>query len=433
MNSVRVQTTGLAQVPPLQGRAAPEPIGQYIGRYIVEGILGRGGQSTVFRARDEKLKRTLAIKVFSGDAGDLDLRRRFQLEAQTIARLDHPNIVRCVDFSDPDSTMLFLAMEYAAGQSLDRFVAQRGILCEQAALCVGYQVTKAVEYAHQHGVLHRDIKSSNVILSGGRAILVDFGGVKEIETCLGLNSVKQCPRTVALGTPGFMAPEQYMGRKVTERSDLFGVAALLYHLTTDAVPYQGEDAEETFQQARRGRYRDPRTYQPLLTPAFCDLLGDCLEVRPADRLSSASLLLQRIEELMVAHGVVDPQATLAAFEEQPDGLTAELEARSVQKLVTDLGSALLRSLRVATRERKSSEAKVIVRRLQFLTQLNRLSHDTSPSAASTRKVMMLSGRGRHKRGYWWGSGCLAGILLTLAVAWATWHAGLLLPPHSMFP
>ncbi|MFC1611133.1 serine/threonine-protein kinase [Myxococcota bacterium] len=404
----------LTSIPGGRGPAVV-PEGERIGRYLLQRVLGRGALATVHLAFDPKLGRQVAIKILETD-GDEELRRRFKLEAQAIAALEHPNIVRFVDFSDEDSPVSYLVMEYVPGPSLEQLLAERGMVSEQTALCVGHQIAGAIAYLHDSRVLHRDIKPSNVILSGGRVVLVDFGGTKLLDKLRGRSVATQ-----VVGTPGFMAPEQFAGKRVTERTDLFAVGALMYNLTTNALPYSGRDVNENFVSARKGRYIDPRDRQPLLTPAFCGLLGDCLATKPSDRPKGAAELVGRIEELLVAHGVGDVPLTLSDLERGSEQTIGLQEERSVDTLVEALRTALLRDLVVATRDKRSEHAASIVERLRLLAKVERQPFSTSKDS---RRVRVLRRTGRRRWFAWLIGGLLLGGILTEAAYWAKGQLGL---------
>jgi eukaryotic-like serine/threonine-protein kinase len=379
-----------------------------IGRYVIERQLGQGALATVHLGKDEKLHRQVAIKVLSASGEQDDLRRRFQLEARAIAALKHENIVQLFDYADEDSRSLFLVMEYVPGKPVSAFLDQRGPLSEQTALCIGHQLVQALEHAHSHHVVHRDVKPSNVLLHDGRVVLIDFGGIKVIDSTGVLGKEYNDSHTRAVGTPGFMAPEQFEGRDIDERTDIFALGALLYNVTTDALPYHGSDLDKFYEAVAAGRYRDPRDYQPLLTSGFCALLGDCMAAKSSERLQSAAVVRKRIEELLAAHGVTDPKADLAAYARDPSRAAVPQQNQSVQALLRDLKLALFRELQAAVREKDGRRAQSVIRRMQRIVPID----DEEAASKLHRRQQILRGSRRRLGPLWYGLGMLTGVLVT---------------------
>src|SRR5690606_1445173 len=167
----------------------------------------------VYLATDPKFKRQVALKLLPGSSFTNEkIKERFLREARTIAALKHPNIVQLYDHSSNDAPEPFLAMEYLNGTPLDLLVAQHGPLSEPTALCVAHELCLALTHAHGKHVIHRDIKPQNVMLQEGRVVLMDFGVMKAMadDSPLGAGAARSL--TQALGTPGFMAPEQFIGK-----------------------------------------------------------------------------------------------------------------------------------------------------------------------------------------------------------------------------
>ena len=377
-----------------------------IGRYDVIKVLARGPAAAVYLGRDDKLNRDVAIKVIETDSEHNDLRERFQREVKAIATLEHPSIIQLFDYSDADSQVLYLVMEYIPGQTLYELVEKRGPSSEQVALCVAREVTSAIQHAHHHRVIHRDIKPSNVLVHEGRVVLVDFGGVK-------LLLPNELTKTQAIGTPGFMAPEQFEGRRVDERTDIFAVGALMYNLTTANLPYYGTDIDKFYEAVRRGKYRDPRDYQPLLTPGFCDLLGDCLALKQSGRVSSATKLLERIDLLMEGHGVERPKDEILAYEEGDTRSPGSPHTRSMEALVRDLKVVLFNDLQAAIKERDRLRAQKIMRQLQVVVPL-----DPKSEGDIKEKRQVLKGSRSYNRALWFSLGAIIGAAsVTTAGLW----------------
>lgn len=393
-----------------------------IGRYALGPRIGQGGLATVYRARDTKLDREVALKLLATEVADPDIRRRFQLEAKATANLEHRSIVRTFDYSDDDSDALFMVMEYIHGPNLHQWVERHGPMSEQFALCIGAELTDALVYAHDRNIVHRDIKPSNVMLDGGRVVLVDFGGIKLTDT-LSLLPVSKRDETRPIGTPGFMAPEQFEGRAVSPQTDIFAVGALLYFLTTGQLPYHGPSEHESYAQVRKGRFRDPRDHQPLLTPAFCYLLGDCLAVKPDHRLTSAAELRSQIGRLLTAHGVEDVTQTLRLYSEDPTGAKLAVEEQSVAALMRDLKLALFRELQSARSEQRADVTQRVVVQLQ---QLAEMEHPAAMEEQSRAAEVLQAGRAPRRSAWWALGGFGAGAGAVAAAVW--WLMGA--PPLS---
>ncbi|MFG0320179.1 MAG: protein kinase, partial [Planctomycetota bacterium JB042] len=207
-----------------------------IAGYELEGILGRGGTSRVFVARHAKLERRVALKLFEVREGTpANAVPRLLREAKLLARLDHENVVRCFDFGEQDGRV-FLVLELVDGRSLKQRLDEEGPLAEEEAIRIALGVARALEHAHAHGIVHRDVKPGNVLLDPeGRVKLTDFGLAKTGE---GLDLT--LPGTM-IGTPQYLSPEQARSPKqADERSDLYSLGATLYHMLTGRPPHVGE-------------------------------------------------------------------------------------------------------------------------------------------------------------------------------------------------
>jgi serine/threonine-protein kinase len=215
--------------------------GTTVGRYQILEPLGQGGMATVYKAFQPSLEREVALKVLRpGFAQDQEFRERFEREAKSIARLRHPNVVQVFDFEIAASGEFVLAMEYLEGGTLkDRMVAlaaQGRGLDPNEAMRILWEVADALSYAHEQGIVHRDVKPSNVMLAKprDRAVVTDFG----IARILGATSHTQTG--VGIGTPEYMAPEQGQGGKVDHRADIYSLGAMAYELFTGRVPYTAD-------------------------------------------------------------------------------------------------------------------------------------------------------------------------------------------------
>jgi serine/threonine protein kinase len=204
-------------------------IGQTLGHYRITERLGAGGMGEVYRARDERLQRDVALKILpQGALGDEEARRRFRKEALALSRLNHPNIATVYDF-DRAGDIDFLAMELVEGETLRDRIG-RGRLSEKEIASFGKQISEALTEAHENGIIHRDLKPQNIVVTPkGRAKVLDFGLAKLLLCGDDADATASVTQTRALaGTLPYMAPEQLRDEAVDARVDLFSLGAVLY-------------------------------------------------------------------------------------------------------------------------------------------------------------------------------------------------------------
>ena len=252
-----------------------------IGKYDVLGVIGRGGMGIVYKAIDPRLDREVAIKMMTGGfVDDPDLRKRFFREAQSLASLQHPNIVTVYDLGDYEGNP-YLVMQYLEGETLDVALANHRNLSFLEKFNIIIHVCNGLAYSHQRFVVHRDIKPANIMLEkdGGTKIF-DFGIAH-----VGDQSVTKTGQMV--GTPPYMSPEQINGKTVDARSDLFSVGVVLYQLLTDHLPFQGDSPAGTFLKILYDPIPPLNTYLPSYPQELDAILERALAKDPADRYHSA--------------------------------------------------------------------------------------------------------------------------------------------------
>jgi serine/threonine protein kinase/WD40 repeat protein len=267
-------------------------------RYRLTMQLGRGGMATVYLARDLKHGRDVAVKVMhpiiaSALGADLFLR-----EIEIVAQLHHPHIVPLYDSGDADGA-LYYVMPYEAGSSLRQRLAREGPLPLEDAVLIMRDVCDALAHAHRHGIVHRDIKPDNVLLSGRHAMVTDFGVAKAATEAAG--SVRIAGAGVTLGTPAYMAPEQISGEaSIDHRADIYSVGVLAYELLAGRPPFEGT-ARQDILSAHGSETPAPLTTHRSEVPLpLAELVMKCLEKRADDRWQSADELVHRLEELATA-------------------------------------------------------------------------------------------------------------------------------------
>ena len=206
-------------------------------RYELEELVGTGGMSSVFRAHDKLLDRKVALKVLHQQYGeDEEYVERFRREARSVASLSHPNIVTVIDRGEHDGRQ-FIVFEYVDGENLKRLIERRGPAPIATALELGIQVARGLSFAHQQGLVHRDVKPQNVLLNGdGQAKVTDFGIARSLDVQHGMTQTG-----TVLGTSDYIAPEQAQGQMVDEHTDVYSLGVVLYELLTSEVPFPGEN------------------------------------------------------------------------------------------------------------------------------------------------------------------------------------------------
>jgi len=269
--------------------------GTKLGPYEIVAPLGAGGMGEVYRARDTRLDRTVAIKILpSHFADDATRRQRFEREAKVVSSLNHPNICTLHDIGHQDGVD-FIVMEYLDGESLAERL-EKGPLQAVQVLQYGTQIASALDKAHRNGVTHRDLKPGNIILTKSGAKLLDFGLAKaEPAQSLAQTLTDATPRSIPMtklgaiiGTVPYMSPEQLDGKKVDARSDIFSLGAVLYEMVTGNRAFQGNSE---FSVASDILHKDPApisTLQPLTPPALERTIRVCLAKDPDERWQSAS-------------------------------------------------------------------------------------------------------------------------------------------------
>ena len=257
-------------------------------RYELEEEIGRGGMGVVYRARDKRLGRIVALKQLPDNLRDHPTAvQLFLREARSAAALNHPNIVTLFD-ADQTEDDYYLTMEYLEGMPLDRILRKRQKLAPRDVIRLGVQISRGLQYAHQSGIVHRDIKTSNLFFTRDKTVkIMDFGLAKMVE------EVRRAA-TVIGGTPFYMAPEQAAGKPVDHRADLYAFGVTLFELLTGRVPFHEGDV------ARHHRETpppDPCALVPGVPEGLAELILELMAKEPDDRPGSTALVTQRLEAL----------------------------------------------------------------------------------------------------------------------------------------
>ncbi|MEO1480539.1 MAG: serine/threonine-protein kinase [Myxococcota bacterium] len=335
-----------------------------IGRYEVRGLLGRGGMGRVVRGHDPKLRRDVALKLVEPlvvDPEDMDeLRFMFHREARATAALRHPSVVEVYDYSGPDAELMYIACELIDAPTIDRAMEDRGApLTARVAAAIGYELSGALQAAHELDIIHRDVKPDNVFWSHtGRLILSDFGIAKALgQHNAQLGATVQFGKTNLYGSPAYMAPEQLNEGDVGVRTDLYALGILIFECVTGAHAFQGEDIRQLVDNVLAGR----RTLSVIphgIPASLTRLLEELMEVDPARRPASAADAKARFRSVLDELEVGDPRPWLADFGSLDDADT-ETDDDPEADVETVFYSEASRTIRVPRPRAKPSRAPFV--------------------------------------------------------------------------
>jgi serine/threonine protein kinase len=284
------------------GRRMSEEFPESIGPYRVLRELGRGAMGTVYLARQESLSRDLAIKVLAAEfTRDQEFVARFRREGLISSKLRHPNIVQVFDYSAQDN-LYYIAMEYAGAEDLQSYLrANGGKLSLSEAVRLMGQVLSALECAHEAGVTHRDVKPANVLMSPRMdAVLTDF-------SIANMQEAQRLTQTGAMmGTPDYMAPEQFDAKQVDKRSDLYSVGVVLYEMTTGIRPFPGDTVVQVMKAQLMHTPEAPHLVDPSIPEALSLAIMKALEKEPTRRWSSAAEMRDAIYTALGSNAPPEP-------------------------------------------------------------------------------------------------------------------------------
>jgi hypothetical protein len=272
------------------------PRGTQIGSYVIDSYLGRGGMGIVYRAFHPRLERWAAIKLLPPIGSSADARDRFEREARAVARLRHRHILSVFDFGEY-AGQPYMVVEYMPNGALDHRMPKAPLTATQALALLG-PLGEALDYAHQQGVLHRDVKPANVFLDAElQPVLADFGLAK----MLGEQSLTASG--MISGTPTHISPEQTMGKPLNAQSDLYSLAVIGFQLLTARLPFQGEGMMDLLYAHVHTEVPPPTTFNPALPAPVDAVMLRALAKNPRDRYESAAELMGALEA--AAAGRVD--------------------------------------------------------------------------------------------------------------------------------
>jgi hypothetical protein len=295
--------------------------GRTIGGYQISDEIGKGGMAVVCRAYQPQLERWVAIKILHTEIGKSEFLDRFRREAKAIAALRHPNIVTVYDYGEEGGTA-YIVMEYVPGGSLKAHLTGEPMEWPDAATLV-IPVARALAYAHSQGIVHRDVKPANILLARPEwPLLADFGLIKLLDRQRGITR----PGT-SLGTPTYFSPEQAAGDDVDHRSDVYGLALVLYRLLTGHLPFEAESPIDAMLRRLRDDPTPPRHFNLHISRRLEEAIMRALSRYPTDRHSNMETLIAELSQL--------PGATGRAVMQVPPGVSSGTTAR-LGDLTTDV-------------------------------------------------------------------------------------------------
>ena len=263
-----------------------------IGKYELQGELGRGGMGVVYLARDPVIERQVAVKTVSKNLLDsteaLGLMQRFKREAQAAGRLTHPAIVAVYEYGE-DSEIAYIAMEYVSGRGLEEFMHAGTPMEPQRARRIAAELLQGLHFAHELGVVHRDVKPSNVMLSADDKVKICDFGIAQLE------SSRLTQVGTVLGTPSYMSPEQMQGLATDRRADLFSTGVLVYQMLTGHKPFAGDSLASLMHAVLKGEFVPATHVNTGLETAFDAVLQRALAVDPLNRFQSAAAFASALD------------------------------------------------------------------------------------------------------------------------------------------
>lgn len=268
---------------------------QRLGKYEILAELGQGGFGTVYEARDTLLERAVALKVLHPTLmDDPGFVARFRREAQAAARLEHPHIITIYEVGEVQGRH-FIAMRLLKGASLSSILkdATSPLPLDRALLVLSH-IAGALDYAHSQGVIHRDVKPSNIFVTADGAILTDFGIVRVLN-----NTIRMTTTGQTLGTPEYMAPEQILGEEVSPQTDIYALGVAAFQMFTGKAPFTGSTPFAVQDGHVRGELPSARQFNPTLPPAVDAILAKALAKAPAERYASATQFVADLQRALL--------------------------------------------------------------------------------------------------------------------------------------
>jgi serine/threonine-protein kinase len=273
----------------------PDLIGEIVGdRYRIEEVVGAGGMATVYKAFDQTLERSVAVKVMRREVvKEADQLERFRREARAAAKLSHAHIVTVIDAGEENSRP-YIVFEYVPGETLKQRIKSEGPLPITESVAYAIEIGSALVAAHAAGLVHRDVKPQNVLLdTQGHAKVADFGIARELEASDGLTKTGR-----VLGTTDYVSPEQAMGEDVTGQSDVYSLGIVLYEMLTGDVPFKGENHVAVAMKHVKDQLPDIQLKRPEVSNALAAVVERMTEKEPVDRYLTAASAVSDLEDVL---------------------------------------------------------------------------------------------------------------------------------------
>ncbi|MBQ8237744.1 MAG: Stk1 family PASTA domain-containing Ser/Thr kinase [Oscillospiraceae bacterium] len=354
-------------------------IDRYIGRlldnrYEILEVIGTGGMAVVYKARCHRLNRLVAIKILKDEfTADEEFRRRFRAEGEAVAMLSHPNIVSVYDVSSSDDAN-FIVMELIEGITLKQYMEKKGILNWKETLHFGMQIAKALEHAHDKGIVHRDIKPHNVmVLKNGSVKVTDFGIARVMSKSNTLTKE-------ALGSVHYISPEQAKGGWVDNRSDLYSLSVVMYEMMAGRPPYDGESPVAVAIQHINGGAVMPSTLNPNIPGGLEQIIMKGMALDPQNRYASATEMLKDMDEFRK-----DP-SMLFVMPGMPTGATQVLPSKDAIKAETAKNIAKTTAAAAAAAAAKPRSTEVPKTQKNPGTSRPRSAGEAAASAETARRA-----------------------------------------------
>jgi eukaryotic-like serine/threonine-protein kinase len=376
-----------------------------IGKYRIDGVLGKGAMGVVYKAFDPGIERVVAVKTVRKDLVDPDLAAqvmaRFQNEAKAAGRLLHPNIVSVYEYGE-DEVNAFIAMEYVEGTGLREYLNRKATFDIGQIVAIMSQLLLALDFAHERGVVHRDVKPANLILTAGGALKVADFGIARIDTSNLTNA------GMVMGTPSYMSPEQCQGKEVDKRSDLFSAGVVLYELLTGEKPFSGSIEAIAFKICYEEAKPPSEVSKLPITPALDAIVMTAMTKDPAARFQNAkafnrALRLALDPQLNVKRETQDAtEINLAAVKLQAQAAPAwdDTTLHTIERELADLVGPMARVMvkKAAAKSRDTAELYALISdsitdpevRQRFLDGMQRAAAErsgTSKTATAVRGTM----------------------------------------------
>jgi len=381
------------------GRLEPHP--DRVGKYRIEHVVGRGAVGIVYKGYDEQIDRPVAIKTLQPEiladlSANADTLKRFAAEVRSAGRCVHPNIVTVFDYMEENGAP-YIVMEYVPAGTVESVIKSGARIPIRQVCEIMTQLLRALEHAHAKGVIHRDVKPSNILCNSSTSIKVADFGIAQISSL----DLTRTGRLGILGTPNYMAPERFIGRPDDARGDLFSAGVVLYQLLTGQLPFPAFDTQELLNKIFNEQPTSARTIRPDLSPAWDGVTERALARNPEDRFQSAHEFLTALHAAMKA-SVSDtaPSLDLTAYSTEIPKIgtsrstNQSMAERLMPKTLAELERTLAKSLGPIAKilvKRASTESVDVQQLLTALSQPLKSEADATQFRKHAEQVLLEDG------------------------------------------